>query len=65
MFLFNGSVDEGGDTLLAVTVTGGEDHHAISDAQRVHVVQHDVVRLRQQRGFTLGMEKEGRKEGMG
>lgn len=42
-------------------MAGGEDHHAVSDAQRVHVVQHDVVRLRQQRGFALGKAEEGRK----
>jgi len=44
----HGAVDEGGDALLLEAVCGGEHHHAVPDAERVHVVHDHVVGLWQQ-----------------
>lgn len=40
-------VEQSGDELLAVALCRREHHDAVLDGERVHVVEHHVVRLRQ------------------
>ena len=55
----DGFVEQRGDVLFAVAVRGREDHDAVFDRQRVQVVQHDVVRLGEQRRLALFPSKGG------
>lgn len=47
-----GLVQQGGDVLFLVAVRCAKHHHSILDGERVEVVQHDVVGLRQQGRIT-------------
>ena len=42
------SVEDRGDILGPVPLGRGHDHNIVPDGERVHVVQHDVVRERKQ-----------------
>lgn len=65
------TVDESCDGFLLVAVSGGENHHPVADAQRVHVIHNYVVWFRQQRWFTrdgrvlveYDLEEMGRQDG--
>ena len=47
----DGSVEDRGDILSPVPLSRGHDHDIVPDGERVHVVQHDVVRERKQGGL--------------